>query len=236
MSNAQNNFADQFKIAGDLLDHQPVIRGSQAGIVSSPDTFNDLDNVILTDVRSPIQQANLIDLETWVDGQQVYAQLVNGTVRITQERTDLPFGFADCPKVASAKNTFVRIKEPHRDPDVAEIMMDFTNHVHLQANGLSLLRSFTGEGGSRFVHALEAEHDGSVAPGTATLSIGDGTAGNDQVLTATTFTALIGASVAHKPFSIALAAPVALSDWAISLALGPMTGGRFHLRLFLASA
>jgi len=232
----QNSYSDQFIAPGALTGYQPVIRGAQAGIVSSLDADYNTENVVLTDARTLVQSANLVASEVWISGQAVYLQMVNGVARVTSSPTDLHFGFADCPKAASADNATIRIKEPARAADEAGLVMDFVTHMHLQADGLYTLRDFTAEGGTRWVYAIEAEHDGLVAPGTATLSIGDGTGANDQVLTATTFTALIGAAVAHDRFTIALAAPVALTALAISLASGPMTAGRFRLRLLLSAA
>lgn len=244
----QIHFSDQFTIAGALVGWRPVVRGAQAGLVATPDLDNDTSNVILTDVRSLTQRVDMVDGETWVVGQRLYLQLVNGVPTITVEETDLFFGFADGPKAANDENSKIRIKEPGRDKDQFEILIDFNNHTHLQPDATYSFRNFLGEGGARWAFAdanalttrpgLEFEHDGALAPDSVTISIGDGTGGNAQVLAATAFSVIQGLGPGRTPLRQTIAsspAAVLLTDVAITLSGGPMTAGRLRIRLNLSA-
>lgn len=241
----QTRNTDQFLASGDVPGYRPIIQGRRAGVVSAPDDTTsvaaDKRNVILTDVRSLIQSADMVASEVWVPGQEVFLYEADGLARVTAEATDVPFGVADADKAADQDNVMVAVKHSLRDGREFAITIDFAAMDELGIDGTYVLRDFLPEGGARWAYegGLFLQHDGNLAPGTATISIGDGSGANDQVLAATTLAAIQALGQPHTPIAQAIAsapAPVQLGQVAITIALGPVTAGRLTIRLGLSDA
>ena len=167
--------------------------------------------------------------EAWAAGDNLYWHIVRG--EITKEETHVPIGSAARDKVANTAYGYVCLDNPHQKHDMAIYVVRVSTMDEQKVQGTYTFATFSPY---RYVSECEIISD-SLAPGTTTISIGDGSAGNDQVLASTAVSELSGYDVADG-FNDPDKLPAAVGQLTLTIGTADLSAGFLVIRCHLTPA
>lgn len=209
--------------------------GKDSGVVIGDLVGNVGVEVAATDARrvahiaheTYVRPDQVVAAEAWAVGDRIFWHETGAVY--TRHRTHRPVGWAAKAKIANqtipnttvAAGSYIAVFNPVADDDKVIAPFDFAAlPAAIGANGVKVLRTFGGTAeieGARIYTA----GDSSLAPGTATISVGDGTGSNDQIVAAAALSTYSGT----RSTDITPAASTALTGVSITIAGGPVTAG-----------
>lgn len=182
----QSGFSDRLAIAAPVGGTEPdqiVTVGDTIGFAY--DGVSEGQRVILA-IRGEFGTKSVVAKEVWSVGERVFWHPLIG--RFTKRVTHWPAGRIAEDKAADVDYGLIHLDSPVQAP--GEVIAPF-NFEHVPTFGVLgdyVLRDFGGP--ARIVQG-EVVSNG-LAPGTVTVSLGDGTGNNDQIFAATDASALAG--------------------------------------------
>lgn len=189
MSQKFNNQTERLRFTA-ATDHtvDEIVQQSDVVGFAGSDIANGKTGLLWILQNAVIQPSQLNAAETWVAGQTLYWNEAAGVA--TKHQTHMVLGIAEKAKAASATVEGGAaaghrvIVGPRKAPNLVQYTIDFANFpAAARAQGDFTLLDF-GQTAHIDSATVYTKGDSSLAPGTATIALGDGSGANGQIAAA----------------------------------------------------